>query len=60
MAIRMKGGMLAHWHWSGIRDQGIINVLKKNINLERVEKVFHFLHQAGIKTLAFFMIGNYG
>jgi len=31
--------------------------LKKNINLERVEKVFHFLHQAGIKTLAFFMIG---
>ena len=60
MAIRMKEA--GCWHIGiGVEsgNQGIINVLKKNINLERVEKVFHFLHQAGIKTLAFFMIGNY-
>lgn len=60
MAIRMKEA--GCWHIGvGVEsgNQGIINILKKNIKLERVEKVFNFLHEAGIKTLAFFMIGNY-
>jgi len=60
MAIRMKEA--GCWHIGiGVEsgNQEIINILKKNIKLERVEKVFNFLHKVGIKTLAFFMIGNY-
>ena len=60
MAVRMKEA--GCWHIGiGVEsgNQEIINVLKKNIQLERVEKVFNFLHKVGIKTLAFFMIGNY-
>jgi len=60
MAIRMKEA--GCWHIGiGVEsgNQGIIDVLKKNIKLERVETVFNFLHKVGIKTLAFFMIGNY-
>jgi radical SAM superfamily enzyme YgiQ (UPF0313 family) len=40
-------------------NQEIQKVLKKNLNLEHVKRVFDFLHKAGLKTLAFFMIGNY-
>ncbi len=60
MAIQMKKA--GCWHIGiGVEsgNQEIINILKKNIKLERVEKVFNFLHKVGIKTLAFFMIGNY-
>ena len=60
MAIRMKEA--GCWHIGiGVESgtQGIIDLLKKNIKLERVENVFKFLHRVGIKTLAFFMIGNY-
>jgi len=60
MAIRMKEA--GCWHIGiGVEsgNQEIINILKKNIRLEHVEKVFNFLHKVGIKTLAFFMIGNY-
>ena len=60
MAVRMKEA--GCWHIGiGVEsgNQEIINVLKKNIQLERVEMVFNFLHKVGIKTLAFFMIGNY-
>lgn len=59
MAIRMKEA--GCWHIGiGVEsgNQEIVNSLK-NIKLERVEKVFNFLHKVGIKTLAFFMIGNY-
>lgn len=60
LAARMK--QAGCWHIgvgveSGNKD--IQKTLKKGISLERVEKVFRFLHKAGIKTLAFFMIGNY-
>lgn len=60
MAVRMKEA--GCWHIGiGVEsgNQEIIHVLKKNIQLERVEKVFNFLQKVGIKTLAFFMIGNY-
>lgn len=60
MALKMKEA--GCWHIGvGVEsgNQEIINILKKNIKLERVEHVFRFLHKAGIKTLAFFMIGNY-
>jgi radical SAM superfamily enzyme YgiQ (UPF0313 family) len=40
-------------------NQEIQKVLKKNLNLEHVKNVFNFLHKAGLKTLAFFMIGNF-
>jgi radical SAM superfamily enzyme YgiQ (UPF0313 family) len=60
MAVRMKEA--GCWHIGiGVEsgNQEIIQILKKNIKLERVEKVFNFLQKVGIKTLAFFMIGNY-
>jgi len=60
MAVRMKEA--GCWHIGiGVEsgNQEIINILKKNIMLERVEKVFNSLQRVGIKTLAFFMIGNY-
>ena len=60
MAILMKEA--GCWHIGiGVEsgNQEIINILKKNIKLERVENVFRFLNRVGIKTLAFFMIGNY-
>jgi radical SAM superfamily enzyme YgiQ (UPF0313 family) len=37
----------------------IQKVLKKYLDLDRVREVFEFVQKAGIKTLAFFMIGNY-
>ncbi len=40
-------------------NQDIQKVIKKNLNLEKVRDVFSFLHRAGLKTLAFFMIGNF-
>lgn len=40
-------------------NQKIQKVLRKNLNLDHVKDVFNFLHKAGLKTLAFFMIGNF-
>ncbi len=40
-------------------NQEIQKVLKKNLNLEHVKEVFNFLHRSNLKTLAFFMIGNF-
>jgi len=33
--------------------------LKKNLNLDNVKQKFEDVHRAGLKTLAFFMIGNF-
>ena len=40
--------------------QKILNVLRKGITLEQAEKAFQLTRQAGIQTLAYFMIGNPG
>jgi len=38
--------------------QKILNVLRKGITLEQVEKAFALTRKVGIETLAYFMIGN--
>jgi radical SAM superfamily enzyme YgiQ (UPF0313 family) len=37
----------------------IQQVLKKNLDLDRAREAFEIVQNAGIRTLAFFMIGNY-
>ncbi len=37
----------------------IQQVLRKNLNLDRAREAFDIVQNAGIRTLAFFMIGNY-
>ncbi|MBW2989706.1 B12-binding domain-containing radical SAM protein [Candidatus Woesearchaeota archaeon] len=39
-------------------NQRILNVLKKGITLQQVEKAFKWTRKAGIETLAYFMIGS--
>lgn len=38
--------------------QRILDVIKKNINIEEITKTFQNVHKAGIKTQAFFMVGH--
>ncbi len=40
-------------------NQEMQKVLRKKLNLETVKEEFKMLHRVGLKTLAFFMIGNY-
>jgi len=40
-------------------NQEIHKTLKKGVRLERAREAFDIIQEAGIKTLAFFMIGNY-
>ncbi len=39
-------------------NQKILNVLRKGITIEQVEKAFKLTHSVGMETLAYFMIGN--
>ncbi len=60
MAKKMKEA--GCWHIGiGVEsgNQSMQKVLKKYLDLEKVKNVFDFVQKAGIKTLAFFMIGNY-
>ncbi|MCP4112142.1 MAG: radical SAM protein [Desulfobacteraceae bacterium] len=60
LAYKMK--QAGCWHVAiGVEsgNQDIQKVLKKNLNLEKVKQVFDSVHKAGLKTLAFFMIGNF-
>jgi len=50
------------WHLGMGVESGspeIQRVLKKNLDLERARRAFDVVQAAGIRTLAFFMIGNY-
>jgi len=50
------------WHLGMGIESGspaIQRVLKKNLNLDRAREAFEVVQEAGIRTLAFFMIGNY-
>lgn len=60
LAYKMK--QAGCWHVAiGVEsgNQDIQKILKKNLDLEKVRQVFDFVQKAGLKTLAFFMIGNY-
>ena len=39
-------------------NQRVVNVLRKNIRLERAKKIFRQTRKAGIETLAYFILGN--
>lgn len=39
-------------------DQTILNEINKKITLEQVRKAFKVIHESGLRTKAFFMIGN--
>lgn len=50
------------WHLGMGVESGspeIQRILKKNLDLARARQAFDVVQQAGIRTLAFFMIGNY-
>lgn len=60
MAVKMK--QAGCWHIGLGVESGndrILKILKKGISLKKTLEVFKFIHKAGIRTLAFFMIGNY-
>jgi anaerobic magnesium-protoporphyrin IX monomethyl ester cyclase len=51
------------WHLGMGVESGspeIQRILKKNLNLDRALQSFDIVQKAGLRTLAFFMIGNYG
>jgi hypothetical protein len=51
------------WHLGMGVESGspeIQKILKKNLDLDRAREAFDVVQKAGLKTLAFFMIGNYG
>jgi radical SAM superfamily enzyme YgiQ (UPF0313 family) len=51
------------WHLGMGVESGspeIQKILKKNLDLDRARRAFDVVQAAGIRTLAFFMIGNYG
>jgi len=50
--------MIAYGVESG--NQGVLNSLKKDITLEQAIKAFKLTHEAGIETVAYFMIGSLG
>ncbi len=59
LAVEMKAA--GCWHVAiGVEsgNQEIQKVLKKNLKLDRVRQTFSEVQRAGLKTLAFFMIGN--
>ncbi len=58
MVIKMEKAGCARIHY-GVEagTQKILNVLKKDITLEEVEKAFKLTRGVGIQTLAYFMIG---
>jgi hypothetical protein len=50
------------WHLGMGVESGspeIQRILKKNLNLDRAREAFDIVQRAGLRTLAFFMIGNY-
>jgi len=51
------------WHLGMGVESGcpeIQKLLRKNLDLDRAREAFEVVQRAGLKTLAFFMIGNYG
>ena len=51
------------WHMGMGVESGspeIQRILKKNLDLDRALESFDIVQKAGLRTLAFFMIGNYG
>lgn len=59
MITKMKKANCVRIHY-GVEagTQKILNVLRKGITLEQIEKAFKFTKAAGIQTLAYFIIGS--
>jgi len=57
MAMKVSGCQRVHY---GVEagTQKILNVLRKGITLEQVEKAFKLSREIGLETLAYFMIGS--